>query len=332
MLTEPRASIDRPEIGAAWRLDLPRTEWHRPLTVLAIVLAGLSVVALVGYLVDPRELVGRPLWEKPLKFALSGALYALTWAWIIGHFSRWRRVAWWAGTVITVTLAVELVIIVGFAAAGMRSHFMVDTPLATTAWAIMAAAITTLWGATFVAGLALWRNPGGDPARRTAIRAAVALSLLGMALGFLMTGPTPAQLDDFQGVAGAHTVGLADGGPGLPLLGWSTVAGDLRIPHFIGMHALQAILLLALALELAARRVPALADAETRRRLVIVGSSAFLAVIAIVTQQALRGQPIVAPEALTLSLGIGTVALALASAIAVLVSRRVARAGASRAC
>ena len=85
--------------------------------MLAVALAALSVVALVGYLVDSRELLGRPLWEKPLKFAISGALYAVTWAWIIGHFTRWRRAAWWAGTVITVTLAIELVIIVGFAAA-----------------------------------------------------------------------------------------------------------------------------------------------------------------------------------------------------------------------
>lgn len=322
MLTEPRASTDRVESQPGWRLDLPRHEWHRPLLVLAIALAALSVVALVGYVVDSRELVGRPLWEKPFKFAISGALYALTWAWIIGHFTRWRRVAWWAGTVITVTLAIELVIIVGFAAAGMRSHFMVDTPLATTAWSIMAAAITTLWVATFVAGIALWRNPGADPARRAAIRAAVVISLIGMGLGFLMTGPTADQLSDFQGVAGAHTVGLADGGAGLPLLGWSTEGGDLRIPHFVGMHALQAILLLALALalalELIARRVPALRDPETRRRLVIVGSAAFLAVVAIVTQQALRGQSIVSPDALTLSLGIATAALAVASAIAVL--------------
>lgn len=303
-----------------WRLDLPPSRWHRPLLVLGILLAVLTVVTLVGRLVDDRELLGVNLWEKPLKFAISGTIYAVTWAWIIGHFTRWQRAAWWAGTVIAVTLAIELVVIVGAAAVGMTSHFNVSTPLSTTLWSIMAAAITTLWVATFVAGVALWRNPGADPARQAAIRTGVAISLLGMGLAFLMTGPTAEQLNDFQGIAGAHAVGVADGGPGLPLLGWSTVGGDLRIPHFIGMHALQALPLLALLLELGARRGGVLRDAGVRRGLVLTGAGAYLAAVGLVTMQALRGQSIVAPDALTLWIGAAIAAASLAAALAVVVA------------
>lgn len=149
--------------------------------------------------------------------------------------------AWWAGTISAILLLIELVIITGAAAASITSHFNVSTPVSTALWSIMAASIGTLWVATFVVSIILFRNPLGDRARTLAIRAGALIALAGMALAFLMTGPTAAQLDDWQGIAGAHTVGLADGGPGLPLLGWSTVAGDLRIPHFIGMHALQVI-------------------------------------------------------------------------------------------
>lgn len=305
---------------ADWRVDLPPNRWHRPLLVLGVLLAALSVATLAGWLVDDRELLGVNLWEKPLKFAISGTIYAVTWAWIIGHFTRWQRVAWWAGTVIAFTLAVELVVITGAAMAGITSHFNVSTPLATTLWSIMAAAITTLWVATFVAAAALWRNPGADPARQAAIRTGVAISLLGMGLAFLMTGPTADQLNDWQGIAGAHAVGVADGGPGLPLLGWSTEGGDLRIPHFIGMHALQALPLLALLIELGARRLEVLRDAAVRRGLVLTGAGAYLAVVGLVTMQALRGQSIVAPDALTLALATAIAALALATSLGVLVA------------
>lgn len=278
----------------------PFVRWHRPLLVVAAAMLLLAVVLAIARFVDPTEITGANGWDKPLKFALSFAIYCLTWSWLIGQLRGAHRTLTVAGHLIAVTSVIEVTIIVGAATAGVTSHYNVASPFATAMWTIMASSVTVLWLANLVVAIGVLRAPLGDAARTIALRSGAAISLVGLGLAFLMTGPTAEQLDDFQGIAGAHTVGVADGGPGIAILGWSTIGGDLRIPHFIGMHALQAIPLLLIALELASRRVVVLRDVRVRARLIVTAALGYSAAVALVTWQALRGQSIVAPDVLTL--------------------------------
>ncbi|MHA7264440.1 hypothetical protein ACX80W_14675 [Arthrobacter sp. TMN-37] len=295
--------------------------WHRPLLVLAGTMALLAVASLLGLILDPRELVGAPAWAKPLKFALSIFLYSLTLAWLTGLLTRGRKFAWWTATVAAAALGIEMVVIVGAVVAGTTSHFNVSTPLNATLWGVMALSIVVVWLATLVIGVLLALSRLGDRAVSWAIRSGVVLGLAGMGVAYFMTSPTSEQLEDFRGIAGAHTVGVPDGGPGLFLLGWSTVGGDLRVPHFLGMHALQLLPIAALALAWAARRLPALRPDGVRLGIVVVLSVLYAGMLVVLTLQALAGESVVRPGPVTAAVSAG---LFLAAAA---VTARILRAG-----
>ncbi|MFT2706879.1 hypothetical protein [Clavibacter zhangzhiyongii] len=297
--------------------------WHRPLMTVAALMVVVAAVCLVGRLVDDRIVTGAPVWDKPAKFSLSILVYAVSWAWLIARLPRFRRTAHRLGTVVAVALVVEQGVIVGAAAAGTASHFQVATPLATALWGVMAVSITVLYVCASVTSLAVLRLRLPDPALTLGIRAGAVIALVGMGLAYLMTSPTAAQLADFHGVAGAHAVGAADGGPGLPVLGWSTTAGDLRIPHFVGMHALQLLPVASLLLAWAGRRIPAFAPDRVRVRLTAVAAVGYAGVVALVTAQALRGEPVTAP-----SPTIATAGVLLAAAVVVAAAAIVLRGGA----
>ncbi|MCU1584150.1 MAG: hypothetical protein JWM49_706, partial [Microbacteriaceae bacterium] len=219
-----------------------------------------------------------------------------------------------------VFLAIEMVIIYGAAFADTTSHFNVSTPFAAALWATMAMSIVVVWAVTILVAVLLFRVNLGDRARSFAIRSGLLLAIVGMGLAFLMTSPSPEQLADFRGIAGAHTVGTPDGGPGLPLLGWSTVAGDLRIPHFVGMHALQVLPIAALLLELGARRFSSLRRVTTRLGILVVLTGLYVGVLAVLTGQALAGEPVVSPGAAVLTASIA-LWVAAATAIGILLAR-----------
>lgn len=313
-------------------LPFPR-EWHRPLVLFAGAMALWAAGSAVGLLVDDRMLVGAPIWAKPFKFAASFVAYALSLAWMFSLLERARprlaRPAWWAGTVVAATSAVEMVLVTVQTVRGRQMHFNRSTPLDAGLYDAMALTVVVLWVATLVIAVLLFRARIADRATTWAIRISAVLALIGAALGFLMTQPTEAQLaagDDDAPIVGAHAVGVPDGGPGMPLTGWSTTGGDLRVPHFVGMHALQLLPLFVLLLAALAVRFAALRDERVRLRLVGVAGAVYAAVVALLTWQALRGQPVTSPDAPTLG---AAAAILAAGALGTLLSLRRGRSAAT---
>jgi hypothetical protein len=182
----------------------------------------------------------------------------------------------------------------------------------------MGAAIVLQTLSSVAVAVALWRQRFANEALGWALRLGMTLTIIGAASGGLMTRPTGAQLADARAglgmaIAGAHTVGAADGGPGLPGTGWSIEHGDLRVPHFLGLHAVQILPMLTLLL---ARR-SSWPDAA-RVRLVVVAGVSYGLLFGILMWQALRGQPLVDPDGVTLAaLAAWAVATAAAAAVAV---------------
>ncbi|MGW7415478.1 hypothetical protein [Streptomyces sp. NPDC054863] len=293
----------------------------------------LTVATGTGLVIDDRTVMNSPVWFKPFKFSASFTAYGLSLAWMLSLLTRSgtrrrARIGWWAGTVVAVASLAEMVLIVGQAARGKRSHFNMETPLDSTVFALMGMTVVVLWLGSLVIAVLLLRTKLLDRAASLAVKAGAVLALAGTALGFLMTQPTAAQRRaGITDTSGAHGVGVADGGPSMAVTGWATTGGDLRIPHFVGMHSLQLLPLLALLLLALAPRVARLADPVVRLRLTAVASASYGSLLALVTWQALRGQSLVDPDGTTLA---AAGALALATAAGLLAALRTPRTPAGR--
>ena len=300
-----------------WR-EIGRMLWRAdaPLTATALLMIPVLAAAAVGLLADDRLVTGAQAWLKPAKFAASIAIYTLTLAWILAYLPEWRRVRAFAGRTTAATLLLEMAIIVVQAWRGTSSHFNISTPLDSVLWSTMGTAIAVQTAASVVVAVAVWRQRFTDRAMGWALRLGLTIAIAGASSGGLMTRPTQDQWTEARAsgrmrIAGAHSVGGHDGGRGLPGTRWSMEHGDLRVPHFLGLHALQALPLMALAIR---RR----ASAAIRERLVIVASASYALLFAILLWQALRGQSLASPDGETVGALVlwiaGTVVAALAAA------------------
>lgn len=197
---------------------------------------GLGALFLVLARVQQLEFAGANAWFKPVKFALSIGIYAWTMILLADQLKSFTSVPLFSWAVV-ILFGFELIYIAWQASRGQASHFNVSTPAYAGLYQLMAvaAAVVTLWTAYF--GVLFFVNdfPELSPAMLWAIRLGIILFVVFSLEGFVM------------GSRLAHNVGGPDGSPGIPFLGWSFTLGDLRVAHFIGMHALQVLPLLALA-------------------------------------------------------------------------------------
>jgi hypothetical protein len=278
------------------------TLWRNsaPLTAVGLLMLAVLGISVAGVWLDPRQIGGAPAWLKPAKFAASTAIYSLTLAWIFGYLPGWTKTRRVVGGTTALVFVLEVALVDLQAARGTTSHFNVGTPFDVMLFNIMGAAIGVQTLTSVAVAIALWRHRFEDHALGWALRIGMTITLIGASSGGLMVQPTAEQLANARAtgampVSGAHTVGAADGGPGLPGTAWSVEHGDLRVPHFFGLHAVQVLPLLSLLLASLNRPI------STQVRLIQTAGASYLLLYIILVWQALRGQSIVAPDAATLA-------------------------------
>lgn len=263
---------------------LIRTSWLMALLAVAF---GLAL------LFDPRTIDGAPAWLKPGKFAVSLSIYGFTLAWMLRRLTAWPRLGALTAWLTTTAALVEMGLIGMQAGRGVPSHFNTSTSFDIAVYATMGIAITVQTIAAGVVALAMWRQPFSDRAMGWAMRLGLAMTVIGGATGGLMTRPTEAQRPHVEAAGGmrrtgSHSIGGEDGGAGLPALRWSTEHGDIRVAHFLGLHAMQAIPLVAVFTR---RRM-----SDRSRSIVVAGAAgSYGALFFLLLAQALAGQPLTAP-------------------------------------
>ncbi|NNE69871.1 MAG: hypothetical protein HKN29_05845 [Rhodothermales bacterium] len=245
--------------------------WSGALMVLMLVVAG------VASLFDDRVVTGLNTWFKPMKFAASIAIYLFTLAWFLEYLKPFhsRSVSAIARTA-AIVMTLEYVLIFVQGARAVTSHFneaSLGDGLVFAAMGILISINTLL--VVWTAILFFKCRPDIPGAYLWGIRIGLLLFLVFGLEGWVMIQHK------------SHTIGAPDGGPGLPFLGWSVEAGDLRYAHFIGMHALQALPLLGWFMEGRRERLPV-----SPVTLVICFAAFYLALAAWVFLVALEGQPI----------------------------------------
>lgn len=211
--------------------------WHtqRPLVLSGAGFLVLFLVLAIVSLFDSTQILAVNRWVKPTKFAISISIFLWTIAvylyYLPGHEKASGIIAWG----VIACMVGEIMLITMQALRGTTSHFNFSTAFGGLVFSVMGVMIAA---SSLLIGYLTVLYFRTDFELPTAIVWGMRLGLIVFLLASIEGGYMASQI--------GHTVGAADGGAGLPFVNWSVTAGDLRIAHFLGLHALQVIPIAAL--------------------------------------------------------------------------------------
>ena len=194
---------------------------------------SLSIIFIVLTKLTTTQIHGVNAWFKPFKFAVSIGLFAWTMAWYCHYLSNFNPTPFnWT---VIILFGFELAYITFQASKGQLSHFNFDTPLYSILYSLMglAAVMVTLYTA-YIGFLFFTQSFPNLPSYYIwAIRLGILIFVVFSFEGALMSSQM------------SHSVGAINDNSNWWIIGWSKTVGDLRVSHFIGMHALQLLPLLS---------------------------------------------------------------------------------------
>ncbi len=189
----------------------------------------LSLVFIVLTKITTTQVYNVNAWYKPFKFAFSTFLFAWAMAWYCYYLPNFN-IKLFNWTVI-ILLGFEIVYIALQASKGQLSHYNLSTPVYAALYSMMALAASAVTIYTAYVGLLFFTNTFPDLPNYylSAIRFGIILFVIFSFEGFAM------------GSRLNHSVGALNDNSSWFIIGWSKTVGDLRVAHFIGMHALQVL-------------------------------------------------------------------------------------------
>jgi hypothetical protein len=194
---------------------------------------ALSVIFIILTKYTNTQVYNINAWYKPFKFAFSTFLFAWAMAWYCFYLPNFNiKIFNWS---VIILLGFEIFYIAFQASKGQLSHYNLSTPIYSALYSMMALVATLVTLYTAYVGLLFFTNSFPELPKYYvwAIRLGIIIFVLFSFEGFAM------------GSKLNHSVGGLNDNSNLFIIGWSKTVGDLRVSHFIGMHALQILPILS---------------------------------------------------------------------------------------